>query len=100
MQEFICKDCNTIAILGSWNTPIFTPLWVKNNLFPLTEKGLQIEYQKKITSFRFTQDKLCFNIVNNHLQVSIMDNLDEERIMAIYFEKYTLLLLVNTPIVS
>ena len=68
MQEVISKDCSTIIIVDIWNIPIFIPQWVKNNLFPLTEKGLQFDYPEQIIGafFRFTQDKLCFNIVSFH----------------------------------
>lgn len=102
MEEIIGKDFNTIVIVGNWNIPIFTPDWVHQNLFSSPDRDLEVEYPNQIigASFRFTQHPLCFSIVNNRFQLSIIENTDAARLEAIEFVQKLLRLLVHTPVTS
>lgn len=102
MEEIIGKDFNTIVIVGNWNIPIFTPDWVHQNLFASQDRDLEVEYPNQIigASFRFTQNPLCFSIVNNRFQLCIIENTDAARLEAIEFVQKLLRMLVHTPITS
>lgn len=102
MEEIFGKDFYSVVIVGNWNIPIFNPEWVRTNLFTAQEKEMVIEYPTQIlgASFRFTQDPLCFSIVNNRMQLSITENTDAARLAAIEFIHLLLRKLVYTPIAS
>ena len=102
MEEIFGKDFYSVVIVGNWNIPIFNPEWVRANLFTSQEKDMSVEYPTQIigASFRFTQDPLCFSIVNNRMQLSITENTDAARLAAIEFMYLLLRKLVYTPIAS
>lgn len=99
MTEIVSKDVCTIVVVGNWNIAIFTPQWVKANLFSEVPE-IQLEYPQNIVgnSMRFTAGNLSLNISMNRLQICINEDSDITRMAAVELLRKINRLLVHTPI--
>lgn len=67
------ENVNNLVVIGAWNTSIFTPEWVSQNLlideefstgFPVNGIG-SFKYSTAEFSFVIIQNRLCFQLIQN-----------------------------------
>lgn len=96
----INENVATLVIVGTWNVGIFTPEWVKENVF--IEKDFQILFPTNVmNSLKFViPNKYSFAINGSRLEFQLNDNSDANSKELLEPVRNILRSLVHTPVNS
>lgn len=94
------KGLNTLLIIGSWNSSIFTPEWVTRYLLDGEELKVEFPVLSSSTSLRFSTSKLVFFIEGNKLIIKEATSETEEEHLRLIEEigRKIIQMLPHTPI--
>ncbi len=96
---FLTNNFTNIVAVGNWNTKIFTPEWVKNNVFELpSEEKMFIQVNSDELRFGYEYNDVFIIADDNALEFVIKNDSDEAIELATIFLLKILNLLPHTPL--
>jgi hypothetical protein len=88
----------TIVIVGQWNTRIFSPKWVGENLFRSTKVASEISIAPSSWPVRYISDNITFIPKNDRIIIGVKNAKDETLKSAETVAKIVMELLGHTPV--
>lgn len=96
---FLTNQFLNIVALGYWNKKVFTPEWVKNNVFELSdEEKMYIQFNHDELRFGYTYNNVFIIVDDNALELVIKEDSDETIKQATKYFTNILNLLPHTPL--
>lgn len=96
MFRNIIKSISTLVVVGKWNIHIFSPEWVKKNLFD--GKEMQIAVALPDGPFQFKNNYFELTVTSNRIHFEILSEEEDAQFEAISALRTILRLLNQTPV--
>ena len=96
MFKNIINNVGTLVVAGKWNSYVFVPDWVKNNIFEREE--MQINVALPAGPYKFRGEKIELTVSDSHLVLELLLEEESAQIEAILALRTILRLLNQTPV--
>lgn len=98
MFKNVLKNVDTLVVVGKWNIHVFSPDWVKQNLFEGEEMKISVVLPSG--PFQFRGNSFELTVSDNRLHFELLSKEDSARIDAIQALRTILRLLGQTPVTA
>lgn len=98
MFKNLIKNIDTLVVVGKWNVHVFTPEWVKTNLF--NGKEIQISVALPTGPYQFKGEHFEITVSENRLHFELLTDADSAKISAVETLRSILRLLIQTPVTA
>ncbi len=96
MFRNIIKNVSTLVVVGKWNIHIFSPEWVKNNVFG--GEDMNVEVALPVGPYQFSNEQFKLTVSSNRIHFEMLSVNEDTEITVVSVLRTILRLLNQTPV--